>query len=194
MEKENRRIEHIGKAVGKVYYKMGIAVILIGMVIFLSIVSPTFLTTTNLINILRQISFTAIIGFGVTFVLISKGMDLSSGVVVSLTSVICASFAHPGTPVIVSLAVGLLVGAVCGFINGFIIAKAKIPPFIVTMGMMTVAEGAALLFSNGRPVNNLSDAFVYLGAGRIGVIPVPIIILALMAAACAVLLNKTTFG
>jgi len=172
-----------------------IFLVLIIMVGALSIFTPNFFSSMNLINIIRQIAFIAIIGFGVTGVIVTGGIDLSSGSIVGLTSVIVASVAHPGQmPLVFSLAIGMAVGIVCGFANGFILAKTKIPPFIVTLGMFTAARGAALLFTNGRPVNDLSKGFVYLGAGKIGMVPVPIIIMLLAAVLVHVLFVHMRFG
>lgn len=188
-------IGNIGKSFGKIYNKFGIFVVLIFMVVVLSFLTPNFLVTNNLLNIVRQISFIAIIGLGVTNIIITTGIDLSSGSIVGLTSVIVASAAHPGQfPLIVTILIGLLVGATCGFINGITIAKINIPPFIVTLGMYTAARGAASLFSDGRPINNLKDDFIFLGAGKVFSIPVPIIILLVVAVITHIMLTQTRFG
>ena len=174
--------------------KYGIVFVLLGMIIVMSILSDAFLTTQNILNIVRQISFIGIVAMGVTIVIITTGIDLSSGSVIALTSVIVASFAHPGDSVIIALMIGMGVGAVCGTINGVITAKGKIPPFIATLGMMTAARGLALLVSDGRPVPDLSESFMFLGKGEILGIPVPILIFLLIGVISHILLSKTRFG
>ncbi|HEX5691549.1 MAG TPA: ABC transporter permease, partial [Roseiflexaceae bacterium] len=185
--------------------KYAIVLILIAMIIVVSFLSPVFLQPVNLLNIVRQISVIGLIAMGVTVAIISTGIDLSSGSIVGLASVVAASLAqqpdwpqakYPGLelPLIVALMGGLGVGLACGFVNGFLIAKFKIPPFIATLGMMTAARGLALLYSNGRPLSSLTDAYNFIGAGAILGIPLPIIILALVGVGTHVMLNYTKFG
>ncbi len=177
------------------YKTFGIVLVLLFMIIVLSIATPYFLAATNLINVVRQISFIAIIGFGVTLVIITGGIDLSSGSIVGVTSIVSTMLAHPGEhSLIVSLLAGIGVGVGAGLINGLFIAKTGTPPFIATLGMMTSGRGVALLISGGRPVNNVSDEYIFLGAGRVLGIPVPIIILLVLVVIMYIVLNKTPFG
>lgn len=188
--------EHNIKLIGmNILKKYGMLLILIALIILMSILTPAFLSTGNLLNIVRQMSVIGIIAIGVTFIIITTGIDLSSGSVVALTSVIVASIAQPDSyPIFVAILVGLAVGLTTGVINGAIIAKGKIAPFIVTLGMMTAARGLALLYTNGRPIGGLSDSFKFIGQGVIAGIPVPIIIFGMVAAVSYILLNKTKFG
>jgi inositol transport system permease protein len=174
--------------------KYGIVFILLAMVILMSFLSPAFLNAQNLLNIVRQISFIGIVAMGVTIVIITTGIDLSSGSVIALTSVMVASFAHPGDSLIGALALGVGIGVVCGGINGIITAKGKIPSFIATLGMMTAARGLALLYSDGRPIPNLSDSFKFLGKGEIAGVPFPIIVFVGIGIISHILLSKTKFG
>lgn len=186
--------------------KYAIVLILLGMFVLMSILSPAFLQPRNLLNVVRQISVIGLIAMGVTMAIITTGIDLSSGSVLALAAVVAASLAQrpdwpnrmfpnlPSLPVIVPIAAGLLVGALCGLINGSLIAKTKIPPFIATLGMMTAARGVALLYSNGRPISSLTPSFNFLGQGEVFGFPFPIIILILMAGITQVLLNNTRFG
>ncbi|BDG47530.1 MULTISPECIES: ABC transporter permease [Parageobacillus] len=181
--------------VSRILHKYGMLFILIALVILMSVLSPTFFTTGNLLNIVRQMSVVGIVAIGVTIVIITTGIDLSSGSVIALVSVVAASFAHPDTyPVAVPIIIGLGLGLLTGIINGTIISKANIAPFIVTLGMMTAARGAALLFSDGRPIGNLSDSFRFIGQGTVAGIPVPIIIFGFVGLVSYILLNKTKFG
>ncbi|MCX8107578.1 MAG: ribose ABC transporter permease [Verrucomicrobiae bacterium] len=141
-----------------------IALLLIGTT--LSVITSTFLTLPNLLNIARQVSINGILAVGVTYVLLTGGVDLSLGSVVALSGVIAASFAHPGDwPGFVPVTLGILTGAICGTTNGFLVAVGKVPPFIATLGMMTATRGLALVVSSGKPVSNLSAEFKALGTG-----------------------------
>lgn len=175
--------------------KYGMLFILIALILLMSFLSPTFFTTGNLLNIVRQMSVVGIIAIGVTIVIITTGIDLSSGSVVALVSVVAATFAKGDAyPLFVPILIGISLGMLIGMINGTIIAKGRIAPFIVTLGMMTGARGAALLFSDGRPIGGLSDSFKFIGQGDLFGIPVPILIFALVGAVSYMLLNKTKFG
>ena len=161
----------------------------------LAIVSPPFLTPSNIINILRQISVNGIIAVGMTLVIITAGIDLSVGSVVALSAVIATSYAHPGEyPLIVPLMLGLLAGLACGTVNGLLIAKKKLAPFIVTLGMMTAARGIGLVYTSGQPVSNLSDSYDQIGGGYFIGIPLPVIIFLAVALCGAFLLRYTRFG
>jgi inositol transport system permease protein len=185
----------IKEKVFHIFSRFGMLFILIALIIFMSILSPTFFTSDNLLNIVRQMSVVGIVAIGVTMIIITTGIDLSSGSVIALVSVVVASFAHPDSyPLFVPIAIGLGLGLLTGVINGTIISKGKIAPFIVTLGMMTAARGAALLFSDGRPIGNLSDSFKLIGQGDVLGIPVPIIIFGFVGLVSYILLNKTKFG
>jgi ribose/xylose/arabinose/galactoside ABC-type transport system permease subunit len=163
--------------------------------IVLAISTPKFLTVPNLMIIGTQVSINALLAFGVTFVIITGGIDLSLGSVIAVTSVVAATFAHPDTyPVIVPILAGLLTGVVIGAFNGLVITKSKVAPFIVTLGTMTIGRGLALILSKGRPISNLSDSFNFIGGGNVFGIPFPIIILVIAFIVCSVILNKTILG
>ncbi|GGE13324.1 ABC transporter permease [Marinithermofilum abyssi] len=181
--------------VSEIFSRYGIFIIFLGMVTLMSFLTPYFFNVLNLINVVRQVSFIGIVAMGVTFVIITKGIDLSSGSVIALISVVAADFAHPGEhSLFVPLAIGVGVGALTGLINGTITAKGMIPPFIATLGMMTAARGLALLYSDGRPIGNLSDSFLFIGAGEILGIPFPIIVFLVVGIISHLLLSNTKFG
>jgi len=183
-----------------------IVFILIGLIALLAVMTGgTFLKTQNLINIVRQVSVIAMLGIGLTVVIISTGIDLSVGAVLALAAVVSTSLAqqadatnlmYPGLdlPVIVAIIAGLGVGALCGFINGFLIAGFRIAPFIATLGMMTAARGVALIYSNGRPISKLDSGFNWFGQGDLIGIPVPIVLLGIVAVGTHVMLTRTRFG
>lgn len=176
-----------------VKYQIFIAFAVISII--LSIATPNFFSVQNMIIVLRQISINGILAVGVTFVIIAGGIDLSLGSVVALTGVVAALFAHPGEyPLIVPLAVAIVTGVVIGAINGMTITRGKVAPFIVTLGMMTIARGLALVASNGRPVSNLSKSFNFIGGGDLLNIPVPIIIFVVVMVLASVTLKYTKAG
>jgi ribose/xylose/arabinose/galactoside ABC-type transport system permease subunit len=173
----------------------GIFVVFIIICLILSFISPQFLTVSNWTIIITQVSINALLAFGVTFVIITGGIDLSLGSMVAVTGVTAAMLAHPDTfPVVLPIFVGLLAGLLMGAFNGFIITKSKIAPFIVTLGTMTIGRGLALILSKGRPISNLSESFNFIGGGNILGIPFPIIVLILVFIICSVILKKTLLG
>ncbi|HOK76103.1 MAG TPA: ribose ABC transporter permease [Verrucomicrobiota bacterium] len=170
--------------------RFGLVVALLCIGAALSIVKPVFLTFPNLLNVVRQISINGILAVGVTYVLLTGGVDLSLGSVVALSGVVAAIFAHPGDwPVIVPVAAGVLVGAACGGINGLVVTKGRVAPFIVTLGMMTAARGVALVVSGGKPVSNLGESFRWIGSGG-----VPVIVFLAVSCVSWVLLSNLRLG
>ena len=162
---------------------------------FLSYASSQFLTVSNWTIIITQVSINALLAFGVTFVIITGGIDLSVGSIVAVAGVVAALLAsQPDLPLFVSIFGGLLAGLVFGLLNGFIITKSKIAPFIVTLGIMTIGRGLALILSKGRPISNLSDSFNFIGGGNIFGIPFPIIVLVIVFIISYLLLKNTVFG
>lgn len=163
--------------------------------LIISLITPQFLTVSNLTIIVTQVSINALLAFGVTFVIITGGIDLSLGSIVAVTGVTAAMLAHPDSyPVLIPIVMGLLAGLLMGAFNGFIITKSKIAPFIVTLGTMTIGRGLALILSDGRPVSNLSDSFNYLGSGTVLGIPILILIFILVFAVCSIILSKMVLG
>jgi inositol transport system permease protein len=175
--------------------QLGLAAALAVIFVALALARPNFLTVSNLVNLVRQISINGVLAVGVTFVLLTGGVDLSLGSLVALAGVMAATFAHPGDyPVIAPVLMGLATGAGCGALNGVVITRARIAPFIVTLGMMTAARGAALVASGGRPVSNLSRSFTTLGGGDLFGVPIPILILAAVAACAHLFLKNFRLG
>ncbi len=199
MIKNNEKLRHI-------ISKYGILFILIGLILLISFISPAFLSLQNFINIIKQVSVVGIISMGVTIIIITKGIDLSSGSVLALAAVVGASLAQRSdwstrmfpslgnVPLIVPILATLLIGAGAGYVNGTLISKSKLPAFIATLGMMTVARGLALLYSDGRPISTLTDGYKFIGQGEILGIPFPIIIFIIVGIISYMLLNHTRFG
>lgn len=179
----------------KTLRQYGIFVVFIIICLILSFISPQFLTVSNWTIIITQVSINALLAFGVTFVIITGGIDLSLGSMVAVTGVIAAMLAHPDAfPVVLPIFAGLFAGFLMGVFNGFIITKSRIAPFIVTLGTMTIGRGLALILSKGRPISNLSDSFNFIGGGDILGIPFPIIILIIIFIICSLILKKTLLG
>lgn len=162
-----------------------------------------FLSQSNALIVLRQVSINGILAIGMTFVIIAAGVDLSVGAVLALAGIVAARFATHSSLAIgnadmalwLPIVVAILVGAIAGFINGTIIARYNLQPFIVTMGMLSVARGLTLLSTGGNPVSQLDPDFRWLGNGYLfGNIPVPIIIFLVIFIMAWIVLNKMTFG
>lgn len=176
------------------FRRFGIPLVLLVIGAALTASTDTFLTVSNLTNVARQVSINGILAVGVTFVLLTGGVDLSLGAVVALSGVVCATFAHPGEhPLIVPILAGLLTGALCGLTNGLIVTRGGVAPFIVTLGMMTVARGLALIISGGRPVADMSPALTRLAGDFLGV-PIPLLCFAGVAALAGFLLRNLRLG
>lgn len=170
---------------------------LIGLLVLSAILwalSPHFLTISNILNIAQQTSINAIIAVGMTFVIITAGIDLSVGSILAFSGVVLASALDAGLPVPLALLLGLAVGMLCGFVNGILISYGRLPPFISTLGMMSVARGAALLYTQGRPISGFSESFRFLAAGEILSIPTPVIIMILVYLVAYFILNRTKIG
>jgi ribose/xylose/arabinose/galactoside ABC-type transport system permease subunit len=160
----------------------------------LTLLSDRFLTFSNIFNILRQSTINGIIAVGMTLVILTAGIDLSVGSILALSSVIAASLLQSGMPVPAAIFLGLGIGAGCGLINGVTITRAKVPPFVATLGMMTIARGLALVFTGGKPITGLPETFRFIGTGSVGPIPTPIIIAALAFIIGYILLTRTSLG
>ena len=158
------------------------------------ILTPYFLTVSNLLNIAEQTSINAIVAVGMTFVILSGGIDLSVGSMVALSGVVLGTALQGGQPIPVALLLALLVGLACGLGNGALISWGGLPPFIVTLGTMSIARGAALLFTEGRPVSGFDASFRVLATGRAGFIPAPVVAMVLVYLVAHFALTRTTFG
>jgi ribose transport system permease protein len=173
---------------------MGTVLGLIIMVVVFSSQSPVFFTERNLINILQQSSINACIAIGMTLVIISGGIDLSVGPVAALAAVVSATLLMAGYPVPVILLAALAVGLLCGLINGSLIAYAGLQPFIVTLGTLSLFRALALIYTGGNPVLGLPNEFRRIFASDVFGLPVPVIVVGVLAIAATVLLKKTPLG
>ncbi|QND44053.1 ABC transporter permease (plasmid) [Rhizobium leguminosarum bv. viciae] len=177
----------------QIYRQYGTVLIFVGICILASILSPTFLTEANLTNVLRQVVVVSLLACGVTFIIILGHIDVSLGSVLALCGVIAASVMAITASVILAVVAGVAVGILTGIVNGFVITFFRIPSFIMTLAMTTVARGAVLLYTGGSPVTGLGD-FKVIGQGSLGPVPISVLILAIVIVISWILLNKTKFG
>lgn len=174
--------------------RFGLLLVYLVLIIGLSMLSNRFLTSSNQINILRQATINGIISVGMTLVILTAGIDLSVGSVLALSAVIGADLLKRGIPVPAAVLAALGVGALAGLVNGIIITRGKIPPFIATLGMLTVARGLTLMYTGGQPFTGFPSAFRQIGAGVLGPIPTPIIIALLVFVGVSIILGRTRYG
>jgi len=186
--------------------KYGIVIALFLMIVVISILRPNFLMPRNLFNVLMQSSIFGIMALGVTVIIISGGIDLSLGSTLALAGIIGASFGQtvdasnrilpflPQMPLIVPIIVTLLIGSLCGGTSGMLIAKRGLPPFIATLGMMTILRGFTLIYSRGRPVSDLLPSYAIFGDRLFDVVPVPVIVYAIAIIVTYIILNHTSLG
>ena len=167
---------------------------LLALALVLWVLTPHFLTVSNLLNIAEQATIIAIVAVGMTFVIITGGIDLSVGSVLAFAGVVMASALHGGRPLPLALTVGLGVGLVCGLVNGLLITTGRLPPFIATLGMMSVARGTALMYTEGRPISGFSESFRSFATGELLRIPVPVIIMAGVYLIAHFVLGRTKLG
>ncbi len=166
----------------------------VGLCLLLAALSPHFLTVSNLLNVMEQTAINAVIALGMTFVILSGGIDLSVGSLLALAGVVLASGLAAGWPVPLALAVGLATGAACGLLNGVLVTLGRLPPFIATLGMMSVARGAALLYTDGRPISGFVADFRVLATGRVALVPVPVLVTLAAYLVAHFVLTRTRFG
>jgi ribose transport system permease protein len=170
---------------------------LIGLILLCAVLwalTPHFLTVSNLLNVAQQTSINAIVAVGMTFVIISGGIDLSVGSIVALSGVALGLALQADHPVMVAVLLALAVGLACGQVNGLLIDRGGLPPFIVTLGTMSMARGAALVVTEGRPVSGFDADFRALATGTIAFVPAPISAMVLVYVVAHLVLTRTTLA
>lgn len=177
---------------------IGIIIALFAMCIFLVLfptTHTTFLTSKNLFNILRQNASNLFLATGMTMVIILGGIDLSVGSVIALSGCVAAGCVmYLGLPEAVGFLAAIIVGALVGMFNGFVICKTEIPPFIVTLASMNITKGIALVYTQGSPIRCMTDAFKFPGAGYVGPIPTPVILMLIIFIIAICMVNRTQLG
>ncbi len=174
--------------------RVGILVVLAGLVLFMALVAPNFTRVDNLLNILRAISINAILAAGMTFVILTGGIDLSVGSTVAVSGVVAVLAAISGVPAPLALLIGVASGALCGLVNGALSAYLALAPFIVTLGTMTFLRGLAYTLTEGRPIVSSTLSFKALGSGYFLGIPIPVYVMIAVYVAAWYALERTRFG
>ena len=192
-------------------YYLGILTPLIFLILLILIFSslhPRFLHPLNIFNVMRQISITGLIALGMTFVIIVRGIDLSVGSLLALCGLVGAVITKGGlverfsvgvdtelaNPWYWALAGSVLIGLLAGTVNGVCITKLKVPAFVVTLGGLSAYRGTALLVSDGGPISGFNEAYRWIGQGKIGMVPIPVIIFLVFIVLCHIVLKYTVYG
>lgn len=179
----------------KIINQYGILFILLFLIIIFGLGSDTFFTVSNFINIIRQITVLTIITIGMSFVLISGGIDLSVGAQLSFIGVVTATlFTKYSVPPMVACLFGVLIATAVGVLNGLFISNTKVPPLIATLAMQQVLTGLGYIFSSGKPIYGLVDSVKFIGQGYVGFLPFPTIIMLVCILLGLFILNKTYIG
>lgn len=174
--------------------QLGIVLALIGTVLVFTAIDRSFFSGYNLLNIMLQASVTAILAMGITYVIVTGGIDLSIGAALALSAVVCGILLSQGHPLFVVIGGTLLTGALAGLFNGAIITLSNITPFVVTLGSMSIFSGLALIVSGGQTVYGIPPAFSDLVAGYIGPVPMPIVIAFIVLAISSIVMKTTKLG
>jgi ribose/xylose/arabinose/galactoside ABC-type transport system permease subunit len=184
------------KLSASIFKASGLLWVFLGLCVVAALLSPAFLNPANLMNVFRQVALYGIVSVGMTFVILTKGIDLSVGSILGVCAVSTALLLSGGWSPWLAVVIALLIGTGLGAINGIGVAIGRVPPFIMTLGMMVMARGLALTLANGQPIG-LKDAaanFAWLGRGAMLGIPVPVWIFAVVAAIAIFVLRYTPFG
>jgi ribose transport system permease protein len=170
-----------------------IILLIIGLVFTLG--SDRFLTPSNLMNIALQTSIIAIVAIGMTFVMLTAGIDLSVGSVMALSGALAAGLAvNQGLGTFAGIGLALLAGMAVGAVNGLLVVKGKMPPFVATLSTLAIARGLTLVYTQGRPISGIDDRFIFLGSGEILGISAPVVIMAIVFVIAYAVLRSTRFG
>lgn len=171
-----------------------IFVIFIVLVIGLTALKPSFIQPGNLVNILKQASINGILSFGMMFVIIAGGFDMSVGSTVAFAGILAALLGNGDYPLILPLLVAMVAGLAVGIVNGVGVSVGELPPFIMTLGTMTGVRGLALLVSNGKPITGISPEYRAIAAGSIAGIPMLAVFLLIVIIICSFVTSKTVYG
>lgn len=175
---------------------MGILIGLIVLCVVISFINPNFITSNNILNVLRQTSTNLYLALAMTMIIILGGIDLSVGSIIAVTGVVTTGLiALFDVSVVWAVAMGLVVGMFFGMVNGYVAATTVIPPFIITLATMNIARGAAYVITDGKPVRVMSDSFNFIGSGYLfGVLPMPVLYSIILVILCYLIMNKTRLG
>ncbi|NMM62127.1 ribose ABC transporter permease [Clostridium sp. P21] len=173
-------------------YKSLIGLLILCIVI--SVLTPRFLTIPNILNVFTQVSVNAIIAVGMCFVILTGGIDLSVGSTLAIAGAIAATLAQKNVNIVLILVLTVIIGGLIGLINGIIVAKGKIQAFIVTLATMTIFRGVTYVYTNGTPISGLGSSFTFIGNGTVFGIPLPVVIIVIVAVLAWYVLTQTRYG
>lgn len=176
------------------WQRLSMALVLLILCIIMAVFAPHFLEFGNLLNVARQVSINAVLAAGMTFVILTGGIDLSVGSALALAGVLAVGLDALGVPGFFAVLGGIITGALCGLLNGVLIAKLKLPSFIVTLGALTYLRGLAYVTTGAYPLIKTDLSFGFLGGGSLGPIPMPVIIALIVFIISYIVLTRTTFG
>ena len=180
--------------VSRILRSYGIVIAFLIICAVMTILSPVFLTVTNIRNVVRQSSIFGVMAIGMTFVILTGGIDLSVGSILAIAGAIAAGMLKGGAGMLPVVALALVIGIGCGLANGLIITIGRIAPFVVTLGMMSIARSLTLIYTKGYPISGFSGPFRFIGGGDIASIPFPIIVFALTVVIAWLILTQTRLG
>ncbi|PTE09675.1 ribose ABC transporter permease [Mesorhizobium helmanticense] len=174
--------------------RVGILMVLVALVILMSVIAPNFNRVDNLLNIARSISVNAILAAGLTFVILTGGIDLSVGSIVAVSGVVAVVAAIGGWPAPAAILAGMAVGAACGLVNGALTAYLALAPFIVTLGTMTFLRGLAYTITEGQPIVSSDLNFRDVGNGYLSGVPIPVLVMLVVYLVAWFILERTRYG
>jgi ribose transport system permease protein len=175
--------------------RYSVLIIFVGLCALLSLLSDRFLQVSNLLNVALQTSIVAITAIGMTFTMLTGGIDLSVGSLLALSSAVSAGLiTKQGLPVFAGILVALAVGALLGAVSGLLVVKGHLPPFVATLAMMAAARGMTLVYTRGWTIPIMLKSFTFWGTGTIGPIPIPVVVLAVLLVVAYFVLSNTRFG
>ncbi len=183
-----------------VIWELRIIIAFVVLCIVLSFASEYFLRQQNLINVLRQVSVNGLLSIGMTFIILTGGIDLSVGSMLAFGGVVAASFASsaftivPQVHPLVAIFLGLLAGTLLGALNGLVISKIRVTPFIMTLGMLSIGRGLTFIYSNGMPITNLDTSFLQIGQGYLWFLPMPVVVFIVVLVLAWIVLYRMKFG
>lgn len=195
MENKKASIKH-SKMISDNINKLGPLLALIVLIVVVTAINPSFISPNNLLNLLRQVAANGFIAFGMTFVILTGGIDLSVGSTLALSSALAAGLLSNGVNALIAVVVGIISGGFLGALNGILISKGKMAPFIATLATMTIYRGTTLVYTNGNPITGIGDSFFFsfIGRGYLFGIPFPVVLMFVVFILLFLLLHKTSFG
>ncbi len=178
----------------RVIRSYGIVIAFVLVCVILAILSPVFLSLTNVLNVIRQSSIYGIMAVGMTFVILTAGIDLSVGSILAIAGAVAAGTLKAGGGLLPAVVLALFIGTGCGLVNGVIITLGRITPFVVTLGMMSIARSLTLIYTKGYPISGFGGAFRFIGGGNVLDIPFPIVVFLVTVVLAWLILTQTRLG